>query len=165
MAALKDRLLAHESGTYRRPRLRWRAAAWALGPEAAVCLWEILRQPWPPRVGPEDWPLLAVAGACGLLLVPLIMLSVLEEARWDETGVEFKWLLCRPRHYHWDELRSVRLPSRMQRRSAIGLLVRTSTNEIIDIDWRGLNYAAFQAALVAHLPVENWPRKRDQRLT
>ena len=112
---------------------------------------------WPPDLGREWWALLAFAAFTGLLMAAAGP-TIVTTARWDETGVEFRWLLGGPSFYLWDELERLARPSRWQGSDGTGALLFTRWREVIEISSRGENYSAFVAALRARLPVA---RDRD----
>jgi hypothetical protein len=98
------------------------------------------------------WGALAFAGvavALALLAGP----TILREARWDDTGVEFRWLYGSFHFYTWDELCGIRRPGRWSEKFGSGLIVATTRKETITVDWRGENYEAFARALLARVSI------------
>lgn len=105
------------------------------------------------------WGGLVFAG----VVVALLLLggpTVLREARWDETGVEFRWLYGGFHFYAWDELCEIRRPGGWSRKFGSGFIVATTRNETITVDWRGGNCQAFVKALLVRVPVAQRDRDR-----
>jgi hypothetical protein len=102
----------------------------------------------------EGWPVMLPIMGFPVLVAMVVGPTIVREARWDDAGVEFRWLWGRPSSYMWDELQKLARPNLLRRTDGTGLLLYTRGGEVIEIKSGGENFAAFSDALKQKLPLE-----------
>lgn len=95
-------------------------------------------------------PLAIVVGLFALITWLQALFHV-RRIRWDEEGVTITWWAGRPKSYRWDDLRGFDTEGRWWQAAYSCTMILTDAGEAIEVDPKGANYAALEAALDRHL--------------